>query len=63
MGFTENAYPSLPLKLREQMPTQGVLSNEAEDELVTTILEDMLAMSPAPPKPSDLKSTIPGAWH
>ena len=66
MGFTENAYPDLPGKIKEQMPSSGVVSKEAEDDIVTTLLEELLAMSPKPPPPSgsNAKDTnIPGAWH
>lgn len=66
MGFTENAYPDLPGKIKEQMPSSGVVSKEAEDDMVTTLLEELLAISPRPPAPSGSNAkdtTIPGAWH
>lgn len=66
MGFTENAYPDLPTKIRAQIPTSGVVSKDAEDDIVTTMLEELLAMSPKPPAHSTFASgdrDIPGAWH
>jgi hypothetical protein len=65
MGFTENAYPELPSKIRAQMPTSGVVSKDGEDDIVTTLLEELLATSPKPPAntfgPGD--RDVPGAWH
>ena len=43
MGFSENACPTLPEKIKAQMPTNGVISKEAEDDVVTTLLEELLA--------------------
>lgn len=66
MGFTDNVYPDLPGKIKEQMPSSGVVSKETEDDIVTTLLEELLAMPLKPPVPSgsNTKDTnIPGAWH
>ncbi|KAL0951552.1 hypothetical protein HGRIS_008235 [Hohenbuehelia grisea] len=66
MGFTENAYPTLPAKIKEAMPTQGPVTKDVEDNIVTNMLEEMLAMSPKPPAASGSgvrNSEIPGAWH
>jgi Wiskott-Aldrich syndrome protein len=66
MGFTENAYPTLPAKIRDQIPQNGNLSKDAEDDVVTTLLEDLLAMSPKPPLTSgsvlQRDRDLPGAW-
>ncbi|KIM47732.1 hypothetical protein M413DRAFT_439408 [Hebeloma cylindrosporum] len=45
MGFTETSFPNLPGKIKAQMPTNGIISKEVEDDVVTTLLEDLLAMS------------------
>jgi hypothetical protein len=66
MGFTDNAYPDLQGKIKGQMPPNGVVSKDAEDDIVTTLLEELLAMSPKPPAPSGSNvkdANIPGAWH
>lgn len=67
MGFTENAYPSLPSKIKTQIPTGGIINKDSEDDIVTTLLEELLSMSPMPPATSGsgLKRDrdIPGAWH
>jgi Wiskott-Aldrich syndrome protein len=64
MGFTDNAYPELPGKIKAQMPPSGVVSKDTEDDIVTTLLEELLAMSPRPHSGSNAKDkSIPGAWH
>ena len=50
MGFSENAYPELPQKIKAQMPVGGaIISKEAEDDVVTTLLEELLASTSARP--------------
>ena len=66
MGFTENLHPDLSSKIRGLLPRSGVISKDAEDDIVTTLLEGLLTMSPKPAAPlgSNLRDTsIPGAWH
>lgn len=67
MGFTDNAYPSLPSKIKAQMPPSGVIVKDTEDDIVTTLLEELLALSPKPPPASTSRLAkdrdIPGAWH
>jgi Wiskott-Aldrich syndrome protein len=66
MGFTENAYPSLPTKIKTQMPPTGVVNKDGEDDIVTTLLEELLSMSPKPAASgSGMRKDrdIPGAWH
>lgn len=63
MGFTENAYPDLPSKIKAQIPASGVVSKDAEDDIVTTMLEELLAMSPKPSAFASGDRDIPGAWH
>jgi Wiskott-Aldrich syndrome protein len=46
MGFSQNAYPALPEKIKAQMPLGGAtISKEMEDDVVTTLLEELLATS------------------
>ncbi|KAJ7225366.1 hypothetical protein GGX14DRAFT_489251 [Mycena pura] len=47
MGITENAHPTLPAKLKEQLP-EGRVSEEAENNIVSTLVEELLFMSPKP---------------
>lgn len=66
MGFTETSFPNLPGKIRAQMPTNGIISKEVEDDVVTTLLEDLLAMSSRVPVasgsgPDDNGNN--GTWH
>lgn len=66
MGFTENAYPDLPSKTKKQMPPSGFLTKEDEDDIVTNLLEELLALSPKPAVASGSGfggRDIPGAWH
>lgn len=64
MGFTQSSYPLLPSQIKAQMPANGVISKDEEDNLVTTLLEELLAMSPKPAFASGSKEKdIPGAWH
>lgn len=66
MGFTENAYPSIPTKIKTQMPPAGIVNKDSEDDIVTTLLEELLSMSPKPgASGSGLRRDrdIPGAWH
>lgn len=49
MGFSENAYPALPEKIKAQMPMGATITREAEDDVVTTLLEELLtSTSPVP---------------
>jgi hypothetical protein len=68
MGFTENAYPSLVDKVKFQVGDSN-LTKDREDDIVTTLIEDFLALSPAP-KPAVASGSgarrdrdIPGAWN
>ncbi|KAF8078909.1 hypothetical protein FPV67DRAFT_1466825 [Lyophyllum atratum] len=64
MGFTDNAYPDLPSKIKAQLPSDAILTQDAEDNIVTTLLEDLLTLSPKPPMASASGSReIPGTWH
>ncbi|TFK36988.1 hypothetical protein BDQ12DRAFT_686201 [Crucibulum laeve] len=66
MGFTENGYPELLSKIKAHMPVNGVTTNEDEDNIVTILLEELLALSPRPPAASGSgmrEDDVPGAWH
>lgn len=68
MGFTENAFPTLPTRIRELLAAKKPASKEGEDDVVTTLLEELLAASPRPPNASGSglrpeRENIPGAWH
>jgi hypothetical protein len=67
MGFTDNAYPSLPAMIKERMPRDGTLTKDAEDDIVTTVLEDLLTISPTAPVASSsgprAERDVPGAWE
>ena len=43
MGFLENAYPTLQEKIKAQIPPSGTINKEAEDDVVNTLLEELLA--------------------
>jgi Wiskott-Aldrich syndrome protein len=62
MGFTEVAYPTMVSKIRAQMPSSGVVTKDVEDDIVTNMLEELLAMGPSA-SGSGPKNDIPGAWN
>jgi len=71
MGFSENAYPALPEKIKAQMPSNGaIISKEEEDNIVTTLLEELLASTSRSPRPNNVASgsgqkdvDMAEAWH
>ncbi|KAG5341588.1 hypothetical protein C0989_009069 [Termitomyces sp. Mn162] len=64
MGFSESTHPDLPSKIQAQLPFDGVVRNDSEDDIVTTLLEDLLALSPTSPVASGSGAReIPGAWY
>ncbi|KAG6861028.1 hypothetical protein C0995_004730 [Termitomyces sp. Mi166 len=64
MGFSEGTHPDLPNKIRAQLPIDGIVRNDSEDDIVTTLLEDLLAVSPKPPVASGSGTRgFSGAWH
>jgi hypothetical protein len=67
MGFTDNAYPTLPSRIRDLLDVNKPLTKDGEDDIVTTLLEELLATTPQPPLasgsgPRDDRN-IPGAWN
>ncbi|KAG6814131.1 hypothetical protein H0H92_002126 [Tricholoma furcatifolium] len=64
MGFTEGTHPELPSKIQAQLPSNGAVRNDSEDDIVTTLLEDLLALAPKTPVASGSGTKeVPGAWH
>jgi hypothetical protein len=64
----ESTYPSIPTKIKSHVPPTGHVTKEAEDDIVTTLLEELLVMSPqaAVASGSNLRNregSIPGAWR
>jgi hypothetical protein len=47
MGFTQAAHPEIPEKAEGQLPKDGAsITKEMEDNIVTTVLEDLIIKSP-----------------
>lgn len=73
MGFSETSYPSLPDQVKAQLSQDMTFSKEMEDEIVTNLLETLLATSPTSPTTrtpiasgSGIRENIdlgPGGWH
>lgn len=67
MGFTANAYPTLPQKISDLMAAIKPRTRDQEDDIVTTLLEELLALSPKPVPTSGLAANkdldVPGAWY
>ncbi|KAJ7597486.1 hypothetical protein C8J56DRAFT_818074 [Mycena floridula] len=67
MGFTENAHPELTSKIKAQLPTNGSISKENEDDIVTNLLEELIMSPDKGPQASGSgsrgKDEIPGAWN
>ncbi|KAJ7619180.1 hypothetical protein DFH06DRAFT_1011292 [Mycena polygramma] len=66
MGITDKAHPSLPAKIKEQLPAEGTISEETENNIVSTLVEELLFMSPKPAASGsglrDADHEVPGAW-
>lgn len=68
MGFAEAAHPNIPIKAKELIASLESLSKDREDDIVTTILEELLAKSPKP-TPGASRSGVhsdrdlPGSWR
>ncbi|PPQ99571.1 hypothetical protein CVT24_005359 [Panaeolus cyanescens] len=60
MGFTNTSYPALPGMVHECTPDNGFSSKEAEDDILTTLLEGLLAATPASAPNRHLDP--PGGW-
>jgi hypothetical protein len=64
MGFSESSFPDLPGKIKAAMPVNGVISKEREDDVVTSLLEELLARSGRSPVASGSKDLYSGgAWQ
>ncbi|KAF5312027.1 hypothetical protein D9619_002828 [Psilocybe cf. subviscida] len=63
MGFSESSFPDLPGKIKTAMPVNGIISKEREDDVVTTLLEELLARSGRSPVASGSQDLYTGgAW-
>jgi len=66
MGFTENAYPTLPTRIKDLLDVNKPVTKDGEDDIVTTLLEELLATAPQPSPASRSgprnDKNIPGAW-
>jgi len=65
MGFSENSHPSLPEKIKKQMPPNKVLSKEEEDDIVTNLLEELLSQATKPVNSPGVKENkdTSGGWE
>jgi hypothetical protein len=71
MGFTESSHPTLPGKIRAQLPKDTrAVTKTLEDEVVTNLLEDLLSREATPRSPVASGSgiqrdqdTVPGGWQ
>jgi Wiskott-Aldrich syndrome protein len=64
MGFTENSHPNLSGKVMALLPIGDPISKDREDDIVTTLLEELIPISPKPsPAPGHRNEAIPGAWQ
>ncbi|KAJ7631061.1 hypothetical protein FB45DRAFT_1058943 [Roridomyces roridus] len=64
MGITDKAHPTLPSKIKEQLP-DGPLSDEAENNIVSTLVEELVFISSPKPVASGSglhNDEVPGAW-
>ncbi|KAK0465570.1 uncharacterized protein EV420DRAFT_1637689 [Desarmillaria tabescens] len=61
MGFTEKGHPDMTSTIRSQVPPDGEVSKEVEDNIVTTFIEELDVGHQTPPKASGSKA-VPGAW-
>ncbi|KZP04690.1 hypothetical protein FIBSPDRAFT_852064 [Athelia psychrophila] len=64
MGFTETAFPHLPARIRDLLAAKKPTTKEGEDDVVTSLLEELLAAPQA--SGSTLRpqgENVPGAWN
>jgi Wiskott-Aldrich syndrome protein len=63
MGITDKAHPNLPAKIKEQLP-KGTISEDQENNIVSTLVEELLFMSPKPAASGSAlrDAEVPGAW-
>ncbi|KAK0246248.1 hypothetical protein EDD85DRAFT_803588 [Armillaria nabsnona] len=62
MGFTEKGHPDMTSTIRSQVPPEGEVTKEVEDNIVTTFIEELDVGHQTPPKASGSKA-VPGAWN
>jgi len=63
MGFTEETYPDLRQKIKDNLPSDGVIAKDDEDDVVTTLIEAMLAAPENPVASGSGVRDIPGGWY
>ncbi|OJA19578.1 putative protein 10 [Rhizopogon vesiculosus] len=62
MGFTEGTCPKLNVKVTEQILANPPITKDAEDDIVTNLIEELIPSKPAHPRASSSREPIPGAW-
>ncbi|KAK0198843.1 hypothetical protein F5146DRAFT_1117509 [Armillaria mellea] len=55
MGFTEKGHPDMTSTIRSQVPPEGEVTKELEDNIVTTFIEELDVGHQTPPKASGSK--------
>jgi len=65
MGFSENSHPDLSEKIAALLPTGLLTSKNREDDIVTTLLEELIPVSAPPSHTASGRKNdvIPGAWQ
>lgn len=61
MGFTEGTCPKLNIKVTEQIHANPPTTKDAEDDIVTNMIEELIP-SNAAPRAGSSRDLIPGAW-
>ncbi|KAH7886101.1 hypothetical protein F5I97DRAFT_1808452 [Phlebopus sp. FC_14] len=62
MGFTDSAYANLSGKVMDQLLVHPPTSKDAEDDIVTNMIEELIPSNGGLPHVSG-PGGIPGAWH
>jgi Wiskott-Aldrich syndrome protein len=51
MGFSETAHPDLASKIRANIPEDGIMTRDKEDDIVTSLLEELVIRTKSPAGP------------
>jgi len=62
MGFTEGTCPKLNVKVTEQILANPPATKDAEDDIVTNLIEELIPSHSAHPRAGTSRDPIPGAW-
>jgi hypothetical protein len=62
MGFTEGTCPRLNAKVTEQILANPPATKDAEDDIVTNLIEELIPSNPVRPRAGSSRDPIPGAW-